>query len=264
MRVSIVIPAYNEEDHLRRCLESIAAQTVKPYEVIVVDNNSSDQTAAVARSFPFVTVVTAEQQGIVHARNAGFNAATGDIIGRIDSDVVMPPNWVAYIQAFYARPENQNRAWTGSGYFYNVRFSRLISWVYAQLAFKINRLISGCSSLWGSNMAITRAQWLAVRDEVHNRTDIHEDLDLTLHLAAAGYVIVYDPKLKTRAELRRVVSERSQLWKYTMWWPNTLRLHRKPTWLVCWWISVTVIYPGVYCLAFMEEIARLAGRAPKL
>jgi glycosyltransferase involved in cell wall biosynthesis len=263
VRVSIVIPAYNEEDHLKRCLESIAAQTVTPYEVIVVDNNSTDRTAEVARSFPFVRVVTASQQGIVHARNAGFDAVTGDVIGRIDADVLMPPNWVEHIRAFYADPARHTLAWSGSGYFYNVRFSRFISWAYALLAFRLNVLLTGYSTMWGSNMAITRDQWLAVRGEVHTRTDIHEDLDLTIHLADAGYKIQYDPTVKTTAELRRVVSNREQLWAYTMWWPNTLRLHRRASWLVCWWVSVTVVYPGVYFLAFLEGAARFFGKRPK-
>jgi len=55
--ISIIIPAYNEERYLGRCLDAIAAQSVRPYEVIVVDNNSSDDTAKVAQRYPFVTLL---------------------------------------------------------------------------------------------------------------------------------------------------------------------------------------------------------------
>src|SRR5687767_1835934 len=95
LRVSLVIPAYNEESHLRACLDAVAAQTVRPFEVIVVDNNSTDTTVAIARSYSFVAVMHESQQGIVYARNAGFNAARGDIIARIDADTHLSPNWIA-------------------------------------------------------------------------------------------------------------------------------------------------------------------------
>ena len=95
MKISIVIPVYNEAEHLADCLNSIARQTTAPHEVIVVDNNSSDSSLAVALSFDFVSVITEPRQGVVHARNTGFNAAKGDLIGRIDADTVLPADWVA-------------------------------------------------------------------------------------------------------------------------------------------------------------------------
>ena len=99
-RVSIVIPAYNEERYLPACLDAIAAQTIKPFEVIVVDNNSSDSTAKIAAQYPFVRVVNEPRRGIGFARNAGFNAAAGDIIGRIDADTHVPASWVAKVQDY--------------------------------------------------------------------------------------------------------------------------------------------------------------------
>ena len=71
MRLSVVIPAFNEELVLRRCLDSLAVQqTSYPYEVIVVDNNSSDATAAIAGSYPFVRVVHERRRGVAPARQA--------------------------------------------------------------------------------------------------------------------------------------------------------------------------------------------------
>ncbi|HEY5667999.1 MAG TPA: glycosyltransferase family A protein, partial [Candidatus Saccharimonadales bacterium] len=118
--VSIVIPAYNEERHLRACLQAIAKQTIQPLEVIVVDNNSTDRTAQVAREFPFVRVVSEHRQGRVFARNAGFGAAKGEILGRIDADIILPSTWVEHLQAFYANPLHARSAWSGMGYFDNV------------------------------------------------------------------------------------------------------------------------------------------------
>ena len=120
--LSIVIPAYNEENHLRACLDAIARQTVMPDEVIVVDNNSTDKTAEIAREYPFVKVLKEKRQGIVYARNRGFNAANSQFIGRIDSDTRLPRDWVGRVKCFYDDEKHLEEALTGGGYFYNVLF----------------------------------------------------------------------------------------------------------------------------------------------
>lgn len=262
--VSIVIPAYNEERHLAACLDAIARQAVAPLEVVVVDNNSTDRTAAIARRYPFVRLVKEPRQGIVYARNAGFNAARGDIIARIDADIVVPAGWVAHIRHFYARPEHAGQAWTGLGYFYNMRFPRAVTWWYEFFAFRCNRLLIGHYTLWGSNMALPRPVWLAVCGEVHNRTDIHEDLDLAMHVHEAGYGIAYDPSLRTSARLKRVRSERGKLWEYLQWWPRTLRLHRRAGWLPAWLVSAGVFFGGSYLMVITDWLARHLGRRPPL
>src|SRR3990167_3424187 len=116
LTLSIVIPAYNEEDHLKACLDSISKQTIKPLQVIVVDNNSTDKTAEIAKSYNFVTLIKEEKQGIAYARNRGFDAVTADIIGRIDADTMLFPKWVEYaIDYLSAHPDE---LLTGGGDFY--------------------------------------------------------------------------------------------------------------------------------------------------
>lgn len=256
LRVSIVIPAYNEERHLLVCLAAIEAQTVRPYEVIVVDNNSIDKTGQITQRFPFVVVVDEPRQGVVYARNAGFDAVKGDIIGRIDADIQLPPQWVAHVQRFYADDKHANQAWTGAGHFYNVRFPYLVNRAYGMFAFGLNRLLTGHYTLWGSNMALTAKQWRSVRQEACLRTDIHEDLDLAIHLHNAGYGITYDRTIKTSAELRRVHTERHKLWDYLQWWPRTLRIHGKRTWLICWLFGALLLYQATYVLVWADWIAR--------
>jgi glycosyltransferase involved in cell wall biosynthesis len=209
----------------------------------------------VAESYSFVRVVRAERQGIVFARDAGFNAATGDIIGRIDSDIMLPHDWVEHVQGFYANPANLNTAWSGAGYFYNVRLARLVSFAYGLLAFRLNKLLLGHYTLWGSNMAFPRAQWLDVRDDICDRVDIHEDLDLAIHLNQKKYDIVYDTTIKTHAELRRVHSDRHKLWDYLQWWPRTLRIHGKKAWVICWFFGTFLLYIATFILLFVDKAA---------
>jgi glycosyltransferase involved in cell wall biosynthesis len=260
LRVSIVIPVHNEERHLQACLAAIEAQTVRPYEVIVVDNNSTDDTVAITQRFPFVVVVDELRQGIVHARNAGFDAARGDIIGRIDADIQLPRRWIEHVQRFYADDTHADQAWTGAGYFYNIRLPHLASWGYGLLAFGLNKLLLGHYTLWGSNMAITKEQWRTVRDKVCKRNDIHEDLDLAMHIHQASYGITYDTSIKTGAELRRVQSNRHELWGYLLWWPRTLRLHHKKAWPIAWFFGALCPYLVSFLFLFIDRVARQARR----
>ncbi|HEX8762913.1 MAG TPA: glycosyltransferase family 2 protein [Candidatus Saccharimonadales bacterium] len=257
LRVSIVIPAHNEERHLRACLDAIAAQIVPVYEVIVADNNSTDKTAAIAKEYDFVKVVKELRQGRVFARNAGFDAASGDIIGRIDADIVLPRDWVRSIQQFYANERNRLTAWTGAGYFYNVRMPRLVSWAFSLFAFDLNKLLLGHYSLWGSNMALPRLLWWSVREDVCLRNDVHEDLDLAMHLADKDFIIYYDTDVQTQvhAELRRVHSDRHELWDYLNWWPRALRIHGNRLWPVAWFFGAAVLYCAALVLVAAEKLS---------
>src|ERR1035437_9021599 len=93
LTLAIVIPVYNEEFYLKACLNSIAKQTVAPDEVIVVDNNSTDKSVQIAKSYKFVKLLHEKRQHQVFAQATGFNAIKSDIIGRIDADSILPPDW---------------------------------------------------------------------------------------------------------------------------------------------------------------------------
>jgi glycosyltransferase involved in cell wall biosynthesis len=260
--LSIVIPVYNEEQLLERCLQSIAKQTVQPDQVIVVDNNSTDRTVEVAKRFPFVTLLHERKQGIVYARDTGFNAVTSDIICRIDGDTVLPTDWTYRVRRFFGSPHNKNHALTGGGYFYNVRLPKFNGWVQSQLVFRLNRLIIGHYILWGSNMAITRDQWYAVRNMVCLRDDIHEDLDLSFHLCDQGIKITYRAHLRIGAYVKRVFSDREHLHAHMDRWPQSLRVHGYKRWpliLSVNWLLWFVVQPLGFAL---EYISQLFGKKP--
>ncbi len=259
--ISIIIPAYNEERYLARCLDSIAALTARPHEVIVVDNNSTDKTAKIARRYAFVTLLHESRQGRVFAQNAGLNAAAGTVLARIDADSVVPPDWTARIAEYFAHPGALKTAWTGGARFYNVRFPRLVSMTYHFIGFEVNRLLTGHASLWGSNMAFPRAAWRQVNKEVCAAPNLHEDLDLSIHFHAAGYKIVTDRRTKVGVELRPAYANPGQVWEYLRMWPRTLAKHHIRTWPLCWLINL----PVFICMPFFglsERLARLFGRRP--
>lgn len=99
--VSVVIPAYNEEKSLSKCLDALVKQkTQDAFQVILVDNNSTDKTAEIARSYQNkldIEVIFAKQKGRGLARNIGFQKAQSDIILSTDADTVVPENWISLL-----------------------------------------------------------------------------------------------------------------------------------------------------------------------
>ncbi len=99
--VSVVIPAYNEEQYLPACLRALAEQKdAPPYEVIVVDNASTDSTADIARQYG-ARVISEARKGVSFARQAGFEAARGEIIASTDADTRVTPYWLAHMAAHF-------------------------------------------------------------------------------------------------------------------------------------------------------------------
>src|ERR1035441_8297763 len=109
MRLSFVVPAYNEEAYLPACLESILAAARElgdAVEIIVVNNASTDRTREVALGYAGVRVVDEARKGLTFARQAGFAASTGELIANVDSDTRLTPGWVQRVlDEFAGGPE---------------------------------------------------------------------------------------------------------------------------------------------------------------
>jgi glycosyltransferase involved in cell wall biosynthesis len=105
-RFSVVIPAHNEQNFLGACLDSLLDQDfLGAYEIIVVDNNSTDRTASVAKSRG-VKLVSEAVPGVCRARQAGTSAADGEIVVSTDADTVYGRDWLSRIDsAFLADPD---------------------------------------------------------------------------------------------------------------------------------------------------------------
>jgi GT2 family glycosyltransferase len=96
-RVSVVVCCYNGAATLRECLESLIGLDYPDYEVIVVDDGSTDRTADIAAGFPSVKLLRQANLGLSAARNAGALAATGEIVAYTDADCVADESWLAYL-----------------------------------------------------------------------------------------------------------------------------------------------------------------------
>jgi O-antigen biosynthesis protein len=95
--ISVVICAYNAAETLAECLTHTCALDYPGLEIIVVDDGSTDETAAIARMHPRARLVSVPHAGLSVARNAGLDAAAGDIIAYLDSDAYPTPEWPYYL-----------------------------------------------------------------------------------------------------------------------------------------------------------------------
>ncbi len=95
-RISVIVLTRNSEKHLKKCLDSIFMQTYPDYEVIVIDSFSTDRTPIILNNYPKAKIIPfAKDISVGLARKIGSDAATGEILAYIDSDVEPPhPNWL--------------------------------------------------------------------------------------------------------------------------------------------------------------------------
>jgi glycosyltransferase involved in cell wall biosynthesis len=223
-RVSVVIPARNDAPMLERCLAALAAQTLLPAEIVVVDNGSSDDTAAVATGFG-ARVVAEPVPGIPRAASAGYDAARGDIIARLDADSVPDPDWIDRIDRAFASDPRLDFL-TGGARFYGA--TPLVHWMGRHLyiggMYAVLAPALGHAPLFGSNMAMRRTAWEALRDEVHRtQHGIHDDLDVSFHIRPA-MTVRHDRDLVVAVSARPFASWPA-LRRRLSWVLPTVRLH---------------------------------------
>ncbi len=101
--VSIIVPAYNEEKYITKTLDSLQNQTYKDYEIIIVDNNSTDNTQKIAKKY-VSNVFLEKKQGYHYAINRGIKEAKGTILTVCDADTVYPKNWLQKVVPLFKIP----------------------------------------------------------------------------------------------------------------------------------------------------------------
>lgn len=226
MEVTIVIPVYNEEERLDACLRAISQQSHPPAEVIVVDNNSTDKSREIAERYDFVTSLPEKRQGIVFARNRGFDAASNEILARIDADTLLPPNWVESIKKLFTDNQHAKVAGvTGSPRFYDVAFAGFFNFWQVVAYQRFQKILTGTYVLWGANMAIRREAWRTARGDCSLRTDIDEDIDLSFCMHKKGLKIVFSPQLTVAASFQRGRTGFMYTVRYMSSWPKDFWLH---------------------------------------
>jgi GT2 family glycosyltransferase len=188
---SVVVCTYNDASTLRDCLEGLTEQSYAEYEVIVVNDGSTDETGDIAREFD-VRLIETENQGLSRARNTGLAAATGDIVAYVDGDARPDSEWLSFLAGRFAGGDygavgGPNLPWPDAG--------RVEEAVATAPGGPTHVLISDdeAEHIPGCNMAFRREVLEAIGGFDGQFRAAGDDVDVCWRLREAGFRIGFTP-----------------------------------------------------------------------
>ncbi|HSH04966.1 MAG TPA: sugar transferase [Anaerolineae bacterium] len=189
--ISVVIPAYNAAHTIEKCLAALGQQTFPhPFEIIVVDNGSQDDTASRARNAG-VQLITVTKKGAAAARNAGIHAASAPLICFTDADCAPFPDWLENLSAPFTNPDI-----IGAKGIYATHQKQLVA-RFVQLEYEDKYDLLRTQEridFIDTYSAAYRREVLLANQGFEERIFYVEDQELSFRLAARGYEMVFQPK----------------------------------------------------------------------
>jgi glycosyltransferase involved in cell wall biosynthesis len=224
MNISFVIPAYNEESYIRRCLDAIIREVGgrDGYEIIVVDNNSNDRTCEiVAHEYPSVALIHEPRRGANRAREAGFAASKGALVAFLDADTELSHGWIdRALRAFSA--DKDLVCLSGPFIYYDLPFAAqaLVQFFYAgtYLVYLVNNFIlRDTSMIQGGTEIVRRDALTKIGGHNVDLTFYGDDADLARRLSKVGKVR-WSFSFAMRSSGRRLAKEGTFTmgWRYAM------------------------------------------------
>jgi glycosyltransferase involved in cell wall biosynthesis len=224
--ISVVIPTRNDAGMLAVCLAALAGQTRPADEVIVVDNASTDNTAAVCAAAG-ARRVAVELPGIAACTAHGFDEARCELIARLDTDSIPPADWLERVAAILEEAGPLS-AVSGPGDFYGgTRFARWVGTrLYIPGYFRVIGWLLGHPPLFGSNFAVRSDVWARIRDSVHRGLPpVHDDLDISYQIPP-DVTVIADRSLRVQVSARPLANWHSVGRRLSMAW-TTFRIEFK-------------------------------------
>jgi len=214
MKVTAIIPCYNQEKYLAACIEAILSQTRPADEVLIINDGSSDRSMEIAARYPGVKIIHHQRnQGLATARNTGYQAASGEVIVYIDSDANADQRLLESLLVHYDDPEVGGVGGRG---------------IEAQMKSKYDQWRRIHSSQQSGESVIRDHRWLwglcsSYRKsalETVNGFDTYyhtnaEDVDIGYRLTRQGFKLIYTPDAKV---YHQRCDDFSSLHKMTMRW----------------------------------------------
>ena len=231
--LSVVIPAFNEEANIARCLDSLVCQkTNEPFEVIVVDNNSIDNTTKIVNQYKDkldLKLIKEPKKGRGAARYAGFKKAQGEIILSTDADSVVPNDWIMKMVELL-RGGNDVAVTGINKIFDSLPVNNFFYNFLHPVSFKIYKIIMGHYFLCGFNFAIYKTVYEKAGGFNH-KLNAQEDSDLATRVCklgkigyAKGIVVVSSGRRFKNGLIRGLISYPITVFKCVILKQNTIIL----------------------------------------
>jgi len=191
-KISVVICAYNAERTMAACLQSLRGLRYPNYEVVVVNDGSTDRTLEISQAFPEVRLISQDNRGLSAARNVGAEASSGDIVAYTDSDCVVDPDWLTYLAHTFI---NGGFVAVGGPNLPPPEESRTAACVAAAPGGPTHVLLNDdvAEHIPGCNMAFSRAVLLGLGGFDPLFRSAGDDVDLCWRFQDAGHVIGFSP-----------------------------------------------------------------------
>ncbi|MGD1883966.1 MAG: glycosyltransferase family 2 protein [Paracoccaceae bacterium] len=220
--ISVVIPAHNAEAYITECLEGVFAAGFASHEIVVVDDASQDQTAALIQALGIEPFVLSENRGAAGARNAGVAAAKGEIIVFVDADVVVHRDIRARILDQF-RYDDAPAAIFGS-YDTAPACPARVSRVRNLLHHHVHQINAGPMTSFWTGLGVIRRDVFEALGGFDEGVSMMEDIELGMRLHLACHRIELDPALQgthlKRWTLRSMT--RTDLWDRAVPWTQLM------------------------------------------
>lgn len=268
LKISVVVPVHNAGQTLGQCLEAVYRSNYPPYEVIVVDDCSTDDSLAVARRFPCRVVKLEEKQGAAKAKNRGGEKAKGDVLFFTDADILLEGDTLSLVVEDFADPQISGVVGLLSkelGYdnFCSQYKNLWMHYTYARLPRYVGLFYTSAA-------AIRRAVFQETTgfDENYRGASVTEDIEFGQRLLTAGHKIYLDKRVTVRHLKRYSLADlvKTDFWRSygltkTMLRNKFGRVRQKSYTSVPWFFILSV--PLSY-LVLLSLLFALIGREPRL
>jgi glycosyltransferase involved in cell wall biosynthesis len=204
-KATVVVAAYNAASTLGDCLSSIRELNYPDYETIVVDDGSTDSTSEIANQ-DGVRTIRIEHKGLAAARNAGVDAASGEVIAFIDADARADRDWLYHLVETIKRRDAAAAA--GPNFAPDPQSARAAAMAAAPgLPQEVRAGDDRLAQLCGCNMAITKAALIKVGGFDPMFTTSGDDVDFSWRLAALNETLAYAPGAVVIHERRSTLAD---------------------------------------------------------
>lgn len=213
-KVSLYVPCYNAQGYINKCLEAVLRQSYPIDEILVIDDGSTDATAAAAARYPVIIIRSEHNHGLASARNTALRQAKNNFIASVDADCVIGRDWLKECMKSFGSPKVAMVGGRLEEAYYNEIAD---CWRGTHLKHHWGEnTITNPVFLSGSNLVMRKdlVGPAGFYDEKRYRNN-YEDVDLSLRVKRLGFDLVYEPAAEA-LHIRRdtIISVLKTFWKW--------------------------------------------------